>query len=563
MKRLFSTLLLSIIVFTSCNDDDLNTINYTEFDNILLEAQEIADVDKEGDKNGDFIIGSTAILNAYREKYKTYRETATNQGTIDIATERLAEAVETYKLSIVIVDGTTLESTIANAQSLHDSAVEGDFPGEYQNGSRAEIQAIIDSSELVSLNSNATQTEIDAALFALLAALSVFEDAENPPLDFDALNAEISTTQTLHDNAVEGTNIGEYAVGSIAILLEAINEAKAVVNIINPLTQSNIDTALIVLQNAVVTFEAGKVGGPSRDTTILEATIISSQEIHDSAVEGPDLGEYAVGSKSTFQQEINVAQSVVDDLSLGQLDVDNALANLQAATTVFQNALNGVFTANFGGNTYIETPDFQGVSGGANRTMEAWINTTVNSNEETLILSWGVNSAQEKWDMRINQGKLRIEYAGGGVNGTQTINDGAWHHVAIVVSNDGANLDETLLYVDGSLDAISSGEGSNPINTSAVNNFNIGRSASQTDRFFIGSISDVRIWDVVRSASEIMTNKDTRLTGSETGLVGYWKLNDGSGTIATDSSNSNYSGNIIGNNLTWEKLTSGGLPFSN
>lgn len=562
MKNFFRILFFSLITLTSCTDDNLISIDYSEFDAILSEANSIADVSKEGNKNGDIIIGSTEILNTVIEKYTPYRETAINQGTINIATERLKSAVETYRLSIVIVDGTTLESTIANAQSLHDNAEEGAFPGEYQAGSKAILQAALDEAKTVSNNTNATQAEIDTALSNLLASINEFNDAEIPPLDFDSLNTEIDQAQSLHDNAVEGTNIGEYASGSKAVFLTAINDARDVVNATTPLTQGEIDAALTALQNATVAFEAGKVGGPTRDTTALENAISDAQALHDNAIEGSNLAEYPSGSKAILQQAINDAQTVVNDISLGQPEVDTALANLQAAVTTFENSVNAISVVNFAGDTYIETPSFQGITGGTNRTMEAWINTTANSNNQTLILSWGVNSAQEKWDMRINQGKLRIEYSGGGINGTQIINDGVWHHVAIVVSNNGANLDETLLYVDGSLDAISGGSGANPINSSATNNFNIGRSASQTDRFFIGSISDVRIWNVARSESEIASNKDTRLTGNEAGLVGYWKLNDGSGTVASDSSTSNHTGNIIGTNFTWDKLFTG-LPFSN
>ena len=53
---------------------------------------------------------------------------------------------------------------------------------------------------------------------------------------------------------------------------------------------------------------------------------------------------------------------------------------------------------------------------------------------------------------------------------------------------------------------------------------------SSTDRNFQGSISDVRIWNVVRSAADISNNYRRRLIGNETGLVGYWELNHGNGT---------------------------------
>jgi hypothetical protein len=49
---------------------------------------------------------------------------------------------------------------------------------------------------------------------------------------------------------------------------------------------------------------------------------------------------------------------------------------------------------------------------------------------------------------------------------------------------------------------------------------------------FKGALSDVRVWNVERTAAEIANNKDKRLSGTETGLVGYWPMDEGSGVPA-------------------------------
>lgn len=554
LKKICGFILTALIVVYSCNDDDMNAIDYTEFDTVLSDAKSASDVSKEGESNGDIIIGSTAILESVIAQFETYRSTAINQGTIDIATNKLRNALDTYNSSIVIIDGASLASTISSTQSLHDNAVEGVYPGEYESGTKAILQAAIDTAEVVADNTSSTQAQINSALANLLIAVNAFEDAKNPPLDFTGLNAEISSAQALHDGAIEGTEIGEYAIGSKATLQSAIDAAQTVVDSTSDLSQAEVDTALATLQAAVEAFNLARIGGPDRDITQLLATITSAQTIHDAAVEGTDLGTYPAGSKATLQTAIDTAQSVADDISTGQTIVDDAESTLQAAITAFQDSLQGIYVVNFAGADYIETPTFQGVTGGAQRTMEAWIKTENSTATTTLILSWGINANREKWDMRINAGKLRIEYSGGGVNGTAIINDGQWHHVAVVMT---AGLDIEL-YVDGVSDGSGSATG---INTSIANNFNIGRSTGQPDRHFVGLISDVRIWSIARTATEIADNKDSRLAGTETGLAGYWKLNDGSGTSVSDSGSSNHTGNFMGA-PTWEKVTSG-LPFDN
>jgi hypothetical protein len=52
---------------------------------------------------------------------------------------------------------------------------------------------------------------------------------------------------------------------------------------------------------------------------------------------------------------------------------------------------------------------------------------------------------------------------------------------------------------------------------------------------FGGYIDEFRVWNVARSASEIMTNYNKGLVGNEPGLVGYWKFNEMSGTTTADA----------------------------
>jgi hypothetical protein len=64
--------------------------------------------------------------------------------------------------------------------------------------------------------------------------------------------------------------------------------------------------------------------------------------------------------------------------------------------------------------------------------------------------------------------------------------------------------------------------------------------------FLNGKLSDVRIWNTARTAQEIADNYQKRLIGNESGLVGYWKLDKGSGTTVTDSTTNANAGTITG-----------------
>ncbi len=59
--------------------------------------------------------------------------------------------------------------------------------------------------------------------------------------------------------------------------------------------------------------------------------------------------------------------------------------------------------------------------------------------------------------------------------------------------------------------------------------------------FFQGVLDEARVWNYARSAQEIADNRDLEIQVSP-GLVGRWGLNEGTGTVAADSSGSGVNG---------------------
>jgi uncharacterized protein YjbI with pentapeptide repeats len=137
---------------------------------------------------------------------------------------------------------------------------------------------------------------------------------------------------------------------------------------------------------------------------------------------------------------------------------------------------------------------------------------------------------------------------------TTTYKDANWHHVAGTYNS---ATGVSSIYVDGALinTATNSIYGLLSNNTTVrliIGNDHSGTSPNTfTDRQFRGAISDVRIWNVVRSAADISNNYRQRLVGNETGLVGYWKLNQGYGTgwgsytTALDSTSNRAHGTLV------------------
>jgi len=124
---------------------------------------------------------------------------------------------------------------------------------------------------------------------------------------------------------------------------------------------------------------------------------------------------------------------------------------------------------------------------------------------------------------------------------------GNWCHVAAV--RQGASV---KIWVDGVDVTTTFGSHIGPAYSASRQTY-IG--TSYAPEAFNGTISEVRIWNYARTESQIKADMSKELTGTEEGLVGYWKLNEGSGTIAYDSSANDNHGTLEGDPV-W--FTSGG-----
>ena len=131
-----------------------------------------------------------------------------------------------------------------------------------------------------------------------------------------------------------------------------------------------------------------------------------------------------------------------------------------------------------------------------------------------------------------------------------------WQHVALTYDSD---TQEMKVYVNGHMMAETLFSCSISILGNGTDrNFLIGKSY-EDGRDLNGCISEVRVWDVVRTADEIANHIYT-VDPANPGLVAYWKFDDQSTYIVKD-----YSGN--GNNLTakraqltWKNVS---LPAAN
>ena len=204
---------------------------------------------------------------------------------------------------------------------------------------------------------------------------------------------------------------------------------------------------------------------------------------------------------------------------------------ISSTTNYYVSAANVPSSLTFDGtNDYIALNMSYNIAGQINQlTVEAWVNTSENGTG--AFDNWSIidfdrsdyynlfiagDNSQVGFSTKGNGGSVHDFYSG------VSVNDGNWHHIAAVY--DGT---DKIIYIDGIEVArnINTHGGSNLGSGitrfgfigdgSEATSFNGGRN----NRYYNGSIDELRIWHGVRSAAQISANKDLCLTGTESNLI--------------------------------------------
>jgi Concanavalin A-like lectin/glucanases superfamily len=105
-----------------------------------------------------------------------------------------------------------------------------------------------------------------------------------------------------------------------------------------------------------------------------------------------------------------------------------------------------------------------------------------------------------------------------------------WHHLAW--SYDGAG--KFQFVVDGVKATIPKPDAGNGMLKTTQGIITLGGSQGFGAQGWEGELDEVRLWTVYRAEADIKRDMKIKLKGTETGLVAYWNLDEGTGTTADD-----------------------------
>ncbi|HEU0010073.1 MAG TPA: FG-GAP-like repeat-containing protein, partial [Verrucomicrobiae bacterium] len=197
-----------------------------------------------------------------------------------------------------------------------------------------------------------------------------------------------------------------------------------------------------------------------------------------------------------------------------------------------------------GGSTYVSAPDSPSLRP-TSLTLEGWFNFAAVGGLRVLAgkpLGTGGNNSYVLW----HEGG-RLHAGVGDATGFTEVNDlwspqiGAWYHIAYTFDD---VVNSQVIYVNGTPFASNSVTRATAYDEHA---FLVGADSNNesVNGFFAGKIDEVRLWNTARTQTQIAAAMNQSLAGNVTGLAGYWRLDEGSGTTASDATPNANHGTLV------------------
>jgi Concanavalin A-like lectin/glucanases superfamily len=318
---------------------------------------------------------------------------------------------------------------------------------------------------------------------------------------------------------------GSKPTGKITLNIDKLNAPANVAHVLVYLTNANFDT-LTGIMNLLSDTTAG----------------ISFQNVAELA---EDINGAILYKGET---SVIVTQGLTSDVDLTLVPVENGTGNI--LITVNWGTINlGNAIYLDGTSAFVEVPNSSSLSSiDTAITIEAWIKPAEQYYNTIIckgLSNYGIEFAEGLYPGVFLMGTFATEayYYWGRIMIPFLADDSQWSHIAITYSTSTgvrAYFNHNLVYSTPAYGTIQCGTA--PLRIGA-------RVDSVYTEYFRGSIDEVRIWKIVRSQNEIAQNMNKELTGSENGLIAYWKFNESSDSnnIIHDSTPNHNDGVIHGN----------------
>ena len=247
-----------------------------------------------------------------------------------------------------------------------------------------------------------------------------------------------------------------------------------------------------------------------------------------------------------------IAKKIFNESNYLIEDINKSKMFGETITTIYGLEFNGLRQS-------LNTTFSEGVNTPTDRTYSWWMKSTVTGQNrgvfgygliqsEAFHLNW--SGGKSLWYLSKGSGDRRFTY----FNDTPAQDDGNWHHWMLFSDVDDAT--GAKLYVDGvdiGINGTPTDDGGDPDDHNQALTIGAFDISTTTNEHFEGSITNFAVFsvDITDRAVAHYNNGIPKDLSGESNLVGYWKMDENTGTTAKDSSGNGNDGAFDGDEPTW------------
>ncbi len=238
-------------------------------------------------------------------------------------------------------------------------------------------------------------------------------------------------------------------------------------------------------------------------------------------------------------------------------------------TTSAQDARWGYQLSFDGSNDYFTANTVSAAVTGGSWTMEFWFRSTRSVTYTESILAFNPSDGTNRIEIGVgpSAGNKMYIYSPNSspttLYGTTAISTNTWCHVAVTYNNSNRVIQ---LYLNGNATA----EVNRTLPAADVvqntDRFSLGQEwdNASASGFFAGQLDEVRVWNGIRSNTQIIDDRYREVPVNSMGLLAYYKMTNNSGTSVTDNTGNSRTGTLV-NGPAWQastvtKSSNGSLP---
>ena len=208
------------------------------------------------------------------------------------------------------------------------------------------------------------------------------------------------------------------------------------------------------------------------------------------------------------------------------------------------------------GGRYVSVPhsSLNSLGSGTTYTIEAWIKVVDGANN-TIVDKGNYNFLfQTHPNGQTGLGLYNRSF--GWIYSAGVVPVNQWVHVAVTYANRTVKFYQNSI-LQGTYTASTNSTGDNgPLN--------IGRQdpTGCQCNIFDGSMDELRMWNVVKSQAELLASMNATIPSNSSGLVAYYKFDEGTGSSITDATSNSNNGSMVGTPI-WQVPSTSPLNGSN